>query len=105
MPWPGQCERPYSNEAASGLKGDFLAGGVGDDVLISGAGADLVSGGSGNDTLVAGGPAGDDTLHGGGGRDILKRQQSHTCCREYPSVDSNRAQDAPWNRLNEWGRF
>jgi Ca2+-binding RTX toxin-like protein len=44
-------------------------GGAGNDTLIGGAGSDVLSGGTGNDTLVAG--AGIDTLSGGNGNDTL----------------------------------
>ena len=47
---------------ASGLKGDWLSGNAGDDLLISGADHDVLAGGAGADVLIAG--AGDDNLLG-----------------------------------------
>ncbi len=54
----------------SGVVGDKLIGGAGDDELWGRAGPDLLYGGSGNDVLC-GGP-GDDRLVGGSGDDVLK---------------------------------
>jgi len=51
-----------NTDAATGLKGDWLAGGAGDDTLIAGAGNDVLSGGEGNDLLIAG--VGDDYILG-----------------------------------------
>jgi len=49
-------------EAGSGLKGDWLDGGAGEDILVGGTGDDLVTGGDGADVIVAG--AGDDNVYG-----------------------------------------
>jgi len=46
----------------SGLKGDWLAGGEGDDTLMGGTGNDVLSGGGGADLLIGG--AGDDDILG-----------------------------------------
>jgi Ca2+-binding RTX toxin-like protein len=48
--------------SGSGLKGDWLAGGEGDDTLIGGTGNDVLSGGGGTDLLIGG--AGDDDILG-----------------------------------------
>ncbi len=48
--------------SGSSLKGDWLAGGIGDDTLVGGAGKDVLSGGAGKDLLIAG--AGDDDILG-----------------------------------------
>lgn len=47
---------------ATGLKGDWLNGGDGDDIIVSGADNDALFGGHGSDILVGG--AGDDVLDG-----------------------------------------
>ncbi|WP_395015569.1 beta strand repeat-containing protein [Dongia sp.] len=44
-------------------------GGAGDDTLVGGAGADILQGGTGNDLLISG--ANVDTLQGGAGDDVL----------------------------------
>jgi len=54
----------------SGVVGDKLIGGAGDDELWGRAGPDLLYGGSGNDLLCGG--QGDDRLVGGTGDDVLK---------------------------------
>jgi Ca2+-binding RTX toxin-like protein len=46
--------------AASGTRGDWLAGNAGDDVLVGTAADDVLSGGAGRDVLI-----------GGGGRDVI----------------------------------
>ena len=51
-----------ANQAATGMKGDFLAGGSGDDTLVGDAGNDVLTGGGGEDVLAGG--AGDDQLLG-----------------------------------------
>ncbi|MBK9160736.1 MAG: tandem-95 repeat protein [Nitrosomonadales bacterium] len=51
-----------NTDSATGLKGDWLAGGTGDDTLVSGADNDVLSGGEGSDLLIAG--AGDDHILG-----------------------------------------
>ncbi|MBI2314196.1 MAG: hypothetical protein HYU77_17055, partial [Betaproteobacteria bacterium] len=51
-----------ATQAATGLRGDWLAGGAGDDVLVSGADDDVLFGGQGADLLAGGG--GDDLLDG-----------------------------------------
>ncbi len=48
--------------SGSDAKGDWLAGGGGDDTLVGGAGKDVLSGGAGKDLLIAG--AGDDDILG-----------------------------------------
>ncbi|MCW5626649.1 MAG: hypothetical protein KIT73_18180, partial [Burkholderiales bacterium] len=47
---------------ATGVKGDWLAGGMGDDTLVGSGAADALTGGQGNDLIVAG--AGDDVISG-----------------------------------------
>ena len=42
-----------NTDTASNQKGDWLAGGTGDDTLVSGADNDVLSGGGGNDLLIA----------------------------------------------------
>ena len=49
----------------TGQRGDWLAGGSGEDILIGGNGNDVLSGGGGADLLIAG--AGDDDILMGGG--------------------------------------
>ena len=49
-------------DTATGVRGDWLAGGDGNDTLIGGSGNDALSGGSGADLLIAG--AGDDDILG-----------------------------------------
>jgi len=56
-------------DTATGVRGDWLAGGDGNDTLIGGSGNDALSGGSGADLLIAG--AGDDTLIATGGGNTL----------------------------------
>ncbi len=51
----------------SGLKGDFLYGGSGDDWLIAGSSDDVLNGGPGRDLIVGG--AGDDVIDG----DVIER--------------------------------
>jgi len=51
-----------NTDTASGIKGDWLAGGTGDDTLVSGADNDVLSGGEGSDLIIAG--AGDDYILG-----------------------------------------
>lgn len=51
-----------NNDIANGLKGDWLAGNSGDDILVTREGNDVLSGGGGNDLLIAG--AGDDYILG-----------------------------------------
>lgn len=51
------------NDEGSGKKGDWLSGGVGDDILIGSADDEALAGGAGRDILV-GGP-GDDNIFGG----------------------------------------
>ena len=51
-----------NNQSGSGLKGDWLAGNTGDDILVAGADNDVLTGGAGNDLLIGG--AGDDNLMG-----------------------------------------
>lgn len=51
-----------NTDTASGFKGDWLAGGGGDDILVAGADNDVLSGGEGSDLIVAG--AGDDYILG-----------------------------------------
>lgn len=53
-------DNPRPAVAATGLRGDFLAGGPGDDTLVGGAGNDAITTGAGRDLVVAG--AGDDTI-------------------------------------------
>lgn len=48
--------------AASGIKGDYLNGGGGDDWIIASSANDMLTGGSGKDLIVAG--AGDDNIDG-----------------------------------------
>ncbi|WP_310451295.1 hypothetical protein [Sulfuritalea sp.] len=50
------------NAAGSGLQGEALSGGFGDDLAIGGAGNDALLGGTGDDILIAG--AGDDNIEG-----------------------------------------
>ncbi len=52
------------SQQASGLKGDFLDGGLGDDVVIGDAGNDFLNGSHGHDVLIGGG--GDDNMYGDG---------------------------------------
>lgn len=54
----------------SGVVGDKLIGGAGDDELWGRAGPDLLYGGSGDDLLCGG--QGDDRLVGGSGDDVLR---------------------------------
>jgi Ca2+-binding RTX toxin-like protein len=49
-------------QIGTGLKGDWLTGGEGDDVVIGGSGNDVLFGGNGEDILVGG--AGDDDING-----------------------------------------
>jgi Ca2+-binding RTX toxin-like protein len=49
-------------DSGSGLKGDWLAGGDGDDTLVAGIDNDVLSGGAGSDLLIGG--AGDDDILG-----------------------------------------
>ena len=49
-------------QAGSGLKGDWLDGYTGEDILVGGTGDDLLTGGDGADVIVAG--AGDDNVYG-----------------------------------------
>ncbi|MGZ5007343.1 MAG: calcium-binding protein [Methylobacter sp.] len=51
-----------NSQTGSGLKGEWLAGNAGDDILISGIGNDVLTGGGGNDLLIGG--AGDDDISG-----------------------------------------
>lgn len=51
-----------SNDFISSAKGDWLAGGVGDDTLVCGATDDLLFGGGGQDLLIGG--AGNDVMGG-----------------------------------------
>ena len=51
-------------EVGTGLKGELLASGDGDDVVVGGQGNDTVLGGSGRDVIIAG--AGDDNIIGDG---------------------------------------
>ncbi|MBI3903964.1 MAG: putative Ig domain-containing protein [Nitrosomonadales bacterium] len=51
-----------NSDIATGLQGDWLAGGAGDDTLVAGTDNDVLSGGGGNDLIVAG--AGDDYIVG-----------------------------------------
>jgi Ca2+-binding RTX toxin-like protein len=44
-----------NGSTGTGLKGDWLSGGAGDDTLVTGAGNDVLSGGGGNDLILAGG--------------------------------------------------
>lgn len=53
-----------NTQQASNLKGDWLDGGSGDDVLIGDVGNDVIIGGVGNDVLIGG--AGDDFMKGDG---------------------------------------
>jgi Ca2+-binding RTX toxin-like protein len=53
-----------NGSTGTGLKGDWLSGGAGDDTLVTGAGNDVLSGGGGNDLIIAG--AGDDIIFGDG---------------------------------------
>ena len=50
------------SQSGTGLKGDWLSGNNGDDILVGGADNDVLSGGAGNDLLIGG--AGDDDLFG-----------------------------------------
>ncbi len=49
-------------QAGTGLRGDWLDGGQGDDILAGEAGNDILLGGEGQDLLI--GSAGDDHIHG-----------------------------------------
>jgi Ca2+-binding RTX toxin-like protein len=51
-----------NTDTGSGLKGDWLSGNAGDDILIAGADNDVLAGGAGADLLIAG--AGDDNILG-----------------------------------------
>lgn len=51
-------------QQASGLKGDFLDGGLGEDVLVGDAGNDFLNGSHGHDVLIGGG--GNDNMYGDG---------------------------------------
>ena len=51
-------------EVGTGLKGELLASGDGDDVVVGGQGNDTVLGGDGRDVIIAG--AGDDNIIGDG---------------------------------------
>jgi Ca2+-binding RTX toxin-like protein len=51
-----------NGDTGTGLKGDWLSGGAGDDQLIAGADNDVLAGGGGNDLIIAG--AGDDYILG-----------------------------------------
>ncbi|MBA3031742.1 MAG: hypothetical protein FP818_01480, partial [Rhodocyclaceae bacterium] len=51
-----------NRETGSDLKGEWLAGGSGNDTLVSGVDNDVLSGGGGTDLLIAG--AGDDLIFG-----------------------------------------
>ena len=51
-----------NNDTGSGQKGEWLAGGGGDDTLVAAADNDMLSGGAGKDLLIAG--AGDDLIFG-----------------------------------------
>ncbi|TAK52261.1 MAG: hypothetical protein EPO27_01575 [Betaproteobacteria bacterium] len=57
------------SETATGLKGEWVDGGEGDDTVIAGAGNDQVMGGGGADVLVGG--AGDDNLVGDASRTLV----------------------------------
>ncbi|MGQ0571795.1 MAG: calcium-binding protein, partial [Armatimonadota bacterium] len=54
--------RNGESDQPSGLRGELLGGGEGDDWVVSDVGNDLLFGGTGTDVLVGG--AGDDTLYG-----------------------------------------
>jgi Ca2+-binding RTX toxin-like protein len=51
-----------NTQGASGVKGDWLSGGEGDDIVVGGNGNDVLTGGGGKDILIAG--AGDDDILG-----------------------------------------
>ncbi len=51
-----------NTDMGTDLRGDWLAGNAGDDIVIAGAGNDVLTGGGGNDILIAG--AGDDYILG-----------------------------------------
>ena len=53
-----------NSDIDSGQKGEWLAGGKGDDLLVAGSDNDLLSGGAGADLIVAG--AGNDLIFGDG---------------------------------------
>jgi Ca2+-binding RTX toxin-like protein len=54
--------RAQTSAQASGQRGDWLTGGLGEDVLVGDTGDDVLLGGGGEDTLIGG--AGDDALNG-----------------------------------------
>ncbi|MCK9202338.1 MAG: putative Ig domain-containing protein [Gallionella sp.] len=51
-----------NNDIDYNVKGDWLAGGSGDDIMVAGTANDVLSGGGGNDLLISG--AGDDFILG-----------------------------------------
>ncbi|TAK86930.1 MAG: hypothetical protein EPO20_05580 [Betaproteobacteria bacterium] len=61
----GAAIRTGETDSSTGLKGDFISGGAGDDWLIVGRANDALLGGGGSDLIVGG--AGDDTIYGDGG--------------------------------------
>jgi len=54
--------RNGETQSGSGIQGEWLDGGEGDDLALGGAGDDQLMGGGGNDVLIGGG--GDDNLNG-----------------------------------------
>jgi len=54
-----------NSQTGTGLQGDWLSGGSGDDTLVGSTGKDVLAGGGGNDLLIAG--AGDDDILGDDG--------------------------------------
>lgn len=72
-----------SEQASSGLKGDFLFGGLGNDWLVGGRGEDQLNGGAGHDVIVGG--AGNDTVDG----DVMWRADTLLWTRSRNVVLSN----------------
>ena len=66
------------NEALGALPAAALYGGAGNDTLTGGSGGDLLFGGIGNDTLL--GKSGSDFLFGGGGNDTLTGGDANDQC-------------------------
>jgi len=63
--------------SGTGVNGDTIVGGAGNDIINGMSGADYLSGGLGNDTISGG--SGNDHILGGGGDDTLQGDAGNDC--------------------------